>query len=165
MRPPELARDDTPSLPVVQHAVRFLEESGDRFDAICLLQPTHPMRRAETIDACVDLLETSGADAVVTVLPVPAEHNPHWVYFADANGELRLSTGGTTPLPRRQMLPPAYCREGSVYVVRRDVLMEQDSLYGRRLIGFPVDPARSVNIDTMEDWARAEALIRSSVAA
>src|SRR5690606_32073690 len=99
MRPPELARDDTPSLPVVQHAVRFLEESGDRFDAICLLQPTHPMRRAETIDACVDLLETSGADAVVTVLPVPAEHNPHWVYFADANGELRLSTGGTTPLP------------------------------------------------------------------
>ena len=48
MRPPELARDDTPMLPVVQHAVRWLEERGDRYDAVCLLQPTNPLRRPGT---------------------------------------------------------------------------------------------------------------------
>jgi CMP-N-acetylneuraminic acid synthetase len=159
MRPLELARDDTPMLPVVQHAVRTLEESGDRCDAICLLQPTNPLRRAEDIDACIAELERTGADAVVTVLPVPAEHNPHWVYFVSGDGMLRLSTGEATPIPRRQELPPAYHREGSVYVTRRDTLMERDSLYGDRVAGYAMEPARSVNIDDLEDWARAEQLI------
>ncbi|MGH9843270.1 MAG: cytidylyltransferase domain-containing protein, partial [Blastocatellia bacterium] len=152
LRPPELARDETPMLPVAQHAVRFLEETGERFDAVCLLQPTNPLRTADDIDACIQLLEASEADAVVTVLPVPAEFNPHWVFFVDGDGRLRLSTGEAAPIPRRQELPPAFHREGSVYVTRRDVLMEQNSFYGARLLGYVMDPARSVNIDAPEDW-------------
>jgi CMP-N-acetylneuraminic acid synthetase len=158
-RPAELAADDTPTLPVLQHAVRRLEELGDRFDVICLLQPTHPLRGADVIDACLERLERSGADSVVTLLPVPAEHNPHWVYFRGADGLLHLSTGERVPIPRRQLLPPAWHREGSVYAVKRDVLMNQDTLYGERTIGFPIDPDRSVNIDTEADFARAEVTI------
>src|SRR5207248_3052879 len=56
LRPEELARDDTPTLPVVKHAVKWLEDRGDRYDAICLLQPTNPLRRAEDIDGCIELL-------------------------------------------------------------------------------------------------------------
>jgi CMP-N,N'-diacetyllegionaminic acid synthase len=159
LRPAELARDDTPTLPVAQHAVRLLEEAGDRFDALCLLQPTNPLRRSEDIDACIELLAASDADAVATVLPVPAEYNPHWVYFCDADGTLRLSTGAATPIPRRQELPPAFHREGSVYVVRRDVLMEGNSFYGWRFRGYVLDSAQSANIDTPEDWRRAEELL------
>jgi CMP-N-acetylneuraminic acid synthetase len=121
------------------------------------------LRKAEDIDGCIALLETSGADAVISVLPVPAEHNPHWVYFQDDTGWLRLSTGEAAPLPRRQLLPPAFHREGSVYVTRRDVLMEQESLYGQRLRGYPMDPARFVNLDTEEDWRRAEQLLRARI--
>ena len=156
LRPPELARDDTPTLPVLQHAVRFLEDRGESFDAICLLQPTNPMRQATDIDACVALLEKTGVDAVVTMLPVPAEYNPHWVYFQGEDGTFRLSTGERAPIPRRQLLPPAYHREGSVYVMRRDVLMVKNSLFGDSMSGHLMDPARCVNIDTMEDWAQAE---------
>ena len=161
LRPAELAEDTTPMLPVVQHAVRSMERSGARFDAICLLQPTNPLRRSEDIDACIELLEQSDSDAVVTVLPVPAEYNPHWVYFRGQNSLLRLSTGEASPITRRQDLPPAFHREGSVYVTRRDVVMEQDSLYGRRLAGYQLDPQRSVNIDGPEDWARATELLSS----
>ncbi len=159
LRPTELACDETPMLPVVQHAVRFLEDSGERFDAVCLLQPTNPLRSADDIDACIQLLEISEADAVVTMLPVPAELNPHWVYFEEAEGWLRLSTGEATPIPRRQELPPAFHREGSVYVTRREVLMEQNSFYGARLMGYVMSAERSVNIDTPEDWQRAEELV------
>jgi CMP-N-acetylneuraminic acid synthetase len=159
MRPAKLARDDTPTLPVLQHAVRFLEDAGGRFDAICLLQPTNPLRTTAIIDACIDLLESTGADSVVTMLPVPAEHNPHWVYFREPDGCLRLSTGEKTPIPRRQLLPPAFHREGSVYAMRRDVLMIENSLFGDRVVGFEMDPTRSVNIDTPEDWLRAEAAL------
>jgi CMP-N-acetylneuraminic acid synthetase len=159
IRPDELARDETPMLPVAQHAMRMLEKEGDRFDALCLLQPTNPLRRAEDIDACIDLLAESEADAVVTILPTPLEYNPHWVYFKNADGFLQLSTGESTPIPRRQELPAAFHREGSVYLTRRDVLLEKESFYGSRLIGYPMDAARSVNIDAPEDWERAEYLI------
>ena len=159
LRPPELARDDTPTLPVLQHAVRFLEDRGESFDAICLLQPTNPLRQAADIDACVALLEKTGLDAVVTMLPVPAEYNPHWVYFKNDDGTFRLSTGEKTPIPRRQMLPPAFHREGSVYVMRREVLMVKNSLFGESVAGHLMDPKQCVNIDTMEDWADAEKLL------
>ena len=160
LRPPELAGDRTPTLPVLEHAVAWLEERGRRFDAICLLQPTCPLRRAGDIDAAIELLEKSGADSVVTVLPTPAEYNPHWVYFRGDDGSLRLSTGEKTPIPRRQDLPPAYHRDGSVYVTRRDVLMESHSLYGESTAGLIMNPAWHVNIDEPEDWVQAEALLR-----
>lgn len=164
LRPPELAQDDTPTLPVLQHAVRELERAGFCYEAVCLLQPTAPLRRSDDIDACIALLSQTGADSVLTVLPVPHEHNPHWVYFQDADGFLKLSTGEPAPIPRRQLLPPAFHREGSVYVVRRDVLMERHSLYGDKVVGYPMDPNRSVNIDTVADWGRAEALLAASAA-
>jgi CMP-N-acetylneuraminic acid synthetase len=158
MRPAELADDRTPTLPVLQHAVAWCEERGDRYDSICLLQPTNPFRPSDLIDRCIAELERSGADAVVTVSAVPADYNPHWVYFADADGALRIATGESTPISRRQDLPPAVHREGSVYVTRRDVLVG-GSLYGSRLVGVEVDASRGVNLDTLEDWARAEAMI------
>jgi CMP-N-acetylneuraminic acid synthetase len=160
MRPKYLAQDDTPTLPVIQHAVRWVEEQGGRYDAICLLQPTNPFRSGSVIDRCIELLERSGADAITTVLPVPDEYNPHWVYFQQPDGLLRLAMGQDNPLPRRQLLPAAYHREGAVYVTLRDVLMEQNSLYGKRLAGYILGDADScVNIDNPSDLKRAEALL------
>jgi CMP-N,N'-diacetyllegionaminic acid synthase len=158
LRPAELARDDTPTLPVLQHAVTWVERGGERYEAICLLQPTNPLRREEDIDACIDLLERSDAETVATILQVPAEYNPHWVYEKDAQGYLRLATGETQPIPRRQDLPPAFHREGSVYVTRREILMEGNCLCGKRFTGFVLDASRSVNIDEPEDLERAETL-------
>jgi len=161
MRPAELAADDTPTLPVVRHALGWLEAHGEYFDAICQLQPTNPLRKPEDIDACIELLEHSGADAVMTILPVPAEHNPHWVYFRDEDGRLSLSTGEVTPIPRRQELRPSFHREGSVYVTRRNVVMRENSLYGKQVIGHLVNADQSMNIDGPEDWERVEAILSS----
>lgn len=160
MRPPELSGDHVPSLPVLLHAIEWVEAHGDHYDAICLLQPTSPLRTPEMIDSCVALLESTGADSAMTVRTVPTDHNPHWVYFADATGTLRLATGEAAPIPRRQDLPPAFHRDGAVFVTRRHVLVEQHSLYGARVVGQVVTDPRSVDIDTLEDWERAEALIR-----
>lgn len=157
-RPAELAEDNSPTLPVVIHALRTLEAQGDRFDAVCLLQPTCPLRRADDIDACVELLRRSGADAVLSVLEVPARYHPHWTFLADRDGSLRPAADAALP-SRRQDLAPAVHRDGSIYLTRRDVVLEQGSLYGARLVGFRMDPDRSVNIDDLDDWARAERLM------
>jgi CMP-N,N'-diacetyllegionaminic acid synthase len=159
LRPAELATDQSPTLPVVRHALSWLEDRGRRYDAVCLLQPTNPFRRSLDIDGCIELLESTDADSVVTVLPVPAEYNPHWVYFRDASGTLRLSTGEKEPLPRRQSLPAAFHREGSVYVTRTEIVMESNSLYGERVAGYVIDAEQHVNIDEHEDWERAEVML------
>ncbi len=162
LRPDELARDDTPTLPVVQHAVRVLEEDGEQYELICILQPTNPLRQAEDIDACIGLLTETNSDSVISVLPVPHEYNPHWVYFQNEDGRLCLSTGEPAPISRRQDLPAAFHRDGAVYVTRRTVLMDKGSLYGERVAGYVMDPHRHVNIDRVEDWERAERLVEAA---
>jgi CMP-N,N'-diacetyllegionaminic acid synthase len=160
LRPAELAADSTPTLPVVQHAIRVLDDANERFDAVCLLQPTNPFRLSTDIDSCIELLETTSADSVISVRPVPHDCNPHWVYFLDPDGSLKLSTGENEPIPRRQLLPEAFHRDGSIYVTRRDVIVEENSLYGLRVLGYQRKDSRSMNIDTPADWALAEQLVQ-----
>lgn len=165
MRPAELATDYAPTLEVVLHAVNELEKQNQYFDAVCLLQPTNPLRRAEDIDKCIDLLESSGADSVISVLRVPDHYNPHWVYWQNDIGEMVLSTGESSPVPRRQDLPPAYHRDGSIYVTRRTVLDEYGNLYGAKLRGYELEHRSGINIDTHEDWTLAEELLAKQFAA
>jgi CMP-N,N'-diacetyllegionaminic acid synthase len=87
-RPAELAEDDTTSLAVVQHSLRFYEEKGEGFDAVCLLQPTSPFREAGFIDGAIRQFMLSNADALVSVLPVPHEFNPHWTFKTNDKGFL-----------------------------------------------------------------------------
>ena len=79
MRPGELARDDTPDLPVFQHVLAALEEGeGYRPDVVVHLRPTQPFRTAAEIDAVVALMLESGADCVKSIRLV-AEH-PYKMY-------------------------------------------------------------------------------------
>ncbi len=160
LRPAELAGDDTPSLPVAQHAVRALEQQGYRPDVVVLLQPTSPLRRAEHIDAAVDLLEASGADSIVSVVQVPHNFNPVSL--------LRLENGRLVPyLPgegvrvlRRQDKPEVWARNGAaVYVTRRDVLMDEDSFFGRDCRPLVMPREESVDIDDETDLVVAAALL------
>ena len=163
-RPADLARDDTPMLSVVQHALRAMTSAGEDYDAVCLLQPTSPLRTAEEIDACISLLETSGADSVVTVLPIPDSYHPFWAYLQAPDGTIRLSTGAAEPITRRQDLPPAVHREGSIYVALASTVLAGNSLYGARTVGYLVRRPTRLNIDTDEDWRQAEQLFMAAVA-
>lgn len=156
VRPAELARDETPMLAVVQHAVKELQKSGEIFDAVCLLQPTSPLRSAATVRRCVMSLWDSDADSVVSLRPVPHEFNPHWVYFMGEDRLLRISTGEPEPIPSRQQLPAAYHRDGSVFIVRTEVLMSRNSLYGTKTVGVISPAEEACDLDTEEQWSRLE---------
>ena len=163
MRPARLALDTTPTFPVVEHALMTLQEFGDEYDAVCLLQPTNPLRRPVDVDACVNLLAGSDADSVISVLPVPHEYNPSWVFLQGNGGELSLSTGDKEPIARRQELPLAVHRDGTVYVTRTETILGKKSLYGSRIRGYEIDPRHSANIDTEADWAATEEKIRGMI--
>ena len=156
VRPAHLAQDGTPTLPVVEHALLHFAEQGMHFDAVCLLQTTSPFRPVGFIDAAIEKFVTGGADSLVSVVEVPHEYNPHWVFFSGSDGMLRISTGENEVIPRRQLLPPAYIRDGSIYLVKTAVIANKKSFYGDQIDWIASDPEYYVNIDTPKDWTMAE---------
>src|SRR4029079_9181924 len=95
VRPAELARDETPHLPVVQHAVSWLQEhEGYRPDAVMILQPTSPLRQPQQIREAVALLDSSSADSVIGVGRVPDHSHPLPAVSIDAAGDATLFIGG-----------------------------------------------------------------------
>lgn len=161
MRPAELAGDSTPHLPVLQHAVRWLEDREEyKPDAVVILQPTAPLRRGVHLREAAELFIKSGADSVVSVSEIPGHHNPHWQFCMDGDGKLSLFTGEpiSQVIRRRQDLPTTFTRNGAIYLFKTHLLFDpQDpNFYGGFVVGYPMDAADGINIDSMEDWKEAE---------
>ncbi len=160
LRPPELAQDDTPTVPVLQDVVRRLENSGDRYDAVFLLQPTNPLRLASDIDGAIRLLEETGADSVISFSDV-GERHPARMKWIDAEGRVidPPFIEGFEGQPRQQ-LEKMYLRDGSVYLTRRDVLMERNSLKGSDCRAWIIPEERARNIDSYFDLYLVEHMLR-----
>ncbi len=164
MRPAELARDETPHLPVLQHAVQWLADRQQYVpDAVMILQPTSPLRRAEDIRQSIALLQSSDADSVVSVSEVPAHYNPMRVLRVDAKGFASLFVTGEPVrrrINRRQDMPQAWTMNGAVYLFRTAVLRaEEPSLYGNRTAAYVMPAEFGVSIDSLDDWNEAERLL------
>lgn len=160
MRPAQLARDDTAMIQVVQHAVRFLEAVGDCFDAICLLQPTTPLRRSEDIDGAIALLDRTGADSVISYVDVGEKHPARMKKIRPDGRVIDPPFGEEYEGQRRQDLRKFYLREGSIYLSRRDVIMDQNSFKGRDCRAWIIPQERACNIDTPFDLFLAEQMLR-----
>lgn len=156
MRPDELADDSASSLAVVQHALSFVESQGDFYDAVCLLQVTSPYRPDGAIDEAIELFEKYKPDTLVSVRKVPDEFNPHWTFKIGEKNRLNIATGDAKIIPRRQELPPAYHRDGAIYIMSVDTIRNKGSLLGEDIVAFPIDSPLLINIDTMSDWYEAK---------
>jgi CMP-N,N'-diacetyllegionaminic acid synthase len=157
LRPAELAGDDTPMLPVLQHATRELAREGFAADVVVLLQPTSPLRRVEHIDSAIDLLESTGADSVVSVVEVPHQFTPVSVMRLD--GEQLRPYGDGSSVTRRQDKPRLYARNGPAVLAVRACVLAEGSLYGDDCRPLLMSATDSVDVDGPEDLAFAELLL------
>ncbi len=160
IRPSDLAQDKSTSLEVVQHSIAFFESQNVFFDAVCLLQPTSPFRERGFIDKAIQKFIESNADSLVSVLPIPNEYNPHWAFEENENGLLKIATGEEKIISRRQELPKAFHRDGSLYITKTSVI-KKESLYGKSIAYIESNPELHVNIDSMKDWEKAEHLLKN----
>ncbi len=157
IRPAELATDSAATIEVVKHVVSYFEQFGEHYDAVCLLQPTTPFRPNAFIDLAIKKFSASGADSLISVLPVPHQFNPHWTFKPDSDGFLNSATGDQDIVTRRQDLPQTFYRDGAIYLTRVSVI-KNHSLYGQKITFIESDPRYHVNIDTAADWEKAEQL-------
>ena len=160
MRPCYLAGDESPTLSVIKHALDFYVSKGEIFDAVCLLQVTTPFREHGMIDRAIQKFISTDADALISVLPVPLEYNAHWQFEPTPDDILKITTGEREIVTRRQELPKTYIRDGAIYLTKTAVILEQNSLYGKSLTYIENKTDIHVNLDTQEDWQKAEQFLK-----
>jgi len=152
LRPAELAGDDVPSWPVVQHAVEQAESIKQmRYELIVYLQPTAPLCRPQDIVRCIHKL-SDNQDAESAVAVTEVETHPFRMKRLLKDGQLiNYIDQGFEDMRPRQLLPKVYRRAGSVYASRRKVVMEDDTLVGDPCIGVVVPPETAIDVDTEID--------------
>jgi CMP-N-acetylneuraminic acid synthetase len=156
LRPEELARDDTPMLAVVEHALDWLDQQGVATELMALLQPTQPLRRPADIIRAIEILRTSNCNSVVSVVPVPLHLSPDYVMRIDDKGQLVNFLPEGSLVSRRQDVRSAYVRDGTIYAFRADTVRKYRSLYGPVCLPVIIDAKNSISIDTPADWEEAE---------
>lgn len=162
LRPTELSQDDTPDLPVFQHALAWLEENeGYHPDILVQLRPTSPLRRTIHIDHAVQrLLEHPEADSVRTVC-VPFQ-NPYKMWRIGEDGFLHTLLTFDMPEPYnlpRQALPDVYWQTGYVDAAWTDTIQGKNSMTGDNILPLIIGAEEWIDIDSPHDWRRAERLL------
>lgn len=157
LRPAELASDQAGMVPVLQHAVRWLESTGVRPDLVVTLQPTSPFRTGVEIDDTIARVVTTGADSAQTL--VEASYHPFFMKTLEGDRTIALFPNGKEYV-RRQDAPVVYQPSGAVYVTRYHLLMDEGQVLGHDNRGIVMPFEASVNIDTEWDFLLAELLLR-----
>lgn len=154
-RPSHLASDQAGSIPVLIHAVEFLDEE---FDAVVLLQPTSPLRTSQDIDRCIELLDIQARTSVVSVSE--SVKSPAWMYWKEEeSAQLSPVLSEESSQGRRQDLRAAYVLNGAIYVIGTQQLVEEKKLVNERTKAHVMSPESSVDIDDIIDFKVAQFIL------
>jgi CMP-N-acetylneuraminic acid synthetase len=155
VRPAELAGDNAPKIPVIQHLVDHIVSSGVTVDRIVDLDPTSPLRTLEDIEAAIELLDAD-TDNVITAYP--ADKNPYFNMVQEMEGGgYKVVCEIDDAITRRQDAPQVYSMNASIYVWWKETL--GNSLFGSRTKLYVMPRERSIDIDSDIDFKLVELLL------
>jgi N-acylneuraminate cytidylyltransferase len=157
VRPVELARDDTPGIAPILHAIRAIEE---QYDYVILLQPTSPLRIVNDIDGCISYCVQESAPACVSVCSTEA--SPYWMFTLNENNKLTPLMSTEKLIELRQELPSVYKLNGAVYIAKIDYLLKTKQFITEETIAYVMPDVRSWDIDKETDFIIC-ALLKNAV--
>ncbi|OHB19958.1 MAG: hypothetical protein A2666_02295 [Parcubacteria group bacterium RIFCSPHIGHO2_01_FULL_47_10b] len=149
-RPAELADDETPTLPVLQHCIRYLvDKEGYKPDIVLLLYPTAPFLKKERVLEAIELFRKTDCNSVISVVK-------DWGRFWKQDERGVYTVLHPAQRVNRQYYLPLYREDGAVYFSRYDVLMSQNKLVDDANIQFLImDEGENVDIDNPGDLKKA----------
>ena len=155
MRPVELSDDHTATVPVIAHAIEASEALWGLQENICCLYATAPFVQASDLSDAHALLDKTGAKYAfpVTSFPFPIQRGVR----LRKDGRMEMFQPEYA-LTRSQDLEEAYHDVGQFYWGRRDAWMAGTTLIGPDAAPLIIPRLRAQDIDTPEDWDRAERL-------
>lgn len=160
-RPAILAGDTSLSRDVVRHALKTLAEKKQMPDYFVLLQPTSPLRNAQHITECVQLLLAStAAGCVISV--IEAEHHPYktCLFMDDQLKPVRDFTSMEAP---RQILPKAYRPNGAIYIMKSETFLANQAFFVPPCLPYVMNAEESIDIDNEADLALAASKMQANL--
>lgn len=161
LRPANLASDTASSLDAILHAVDYLNELGENYDYVVVLEPTSPLTTSADVESALAMLHSRRgvADSIVGISRVESTHPEY---------DVRVGTDGLispymapdfNSLKRRQEIEPLHFLEGSLYISATSALRANRGFYHDRTLGYEVPRWKSVEIDELVDFLFVEMLL------
>ncbi|MBS3964063.1 MAG: acylneuraminate cytidylyltransferase family protein [Methylomonas sp.] len=161
LRPAAYAGDAVAALPVIEHAVVwFVAHHGYSPEFTLWLQPTSPFRTAALIRQAVEMAASPAVDAVIGCKPI---HRDLTTLFRIHDGYLAALDRQQPTQTSRQQQPPLLTPNGAMYLCKTRHLLEHQSFYPPNTVPLVMNTIQSLDIDTEEDWAIAEAYIKQGL--
>ncbi|MBI2637658.1 MAG: acylneuraminate cytidylyltransferase family protein [Candidatus Sungbacteria bacterium] len=161
-RPNYLARDTTPDVPVLQHAVLCSERKYKCiFDYVVQLHVTTPFVSVQDIDESLKkLIAHPRADSIVSVYRVPELHPKKLKKIVEGKLEQFIPEMAEITTSRRQDLEPVYKRNAGLYASKRSVVIEKERVWGDYCLAHEMPRERSFDINNPVDLIIAEAVLK-----
>jgi CMP-N,N'-diacetyllegionaminic acid synthase len=158
-RDPHLARDDSPTDPVVAEFIHRIKPAGK--DIIVLLQPTSPLRTAVHIkEALAEFYDFPTCHSLISVFEISNKFMKAYV----GGGEfLHPLVGEHTSYTRRQDLPSLYMPNGALYIFKVDDFLREEKIPRSHTIPYLMSENDSLDIDTPDDLVVAEQRLKMRV--
>ena len=158
MRPAELSDDHTGTLPVIRHAIEWVNAQGQPVEQACCLYATAPFVSAEDINRGLDILDATQSDYAFSVTS----------YAFPIQRAIRLNAEGRVEMfnpehfnTRSQDLEEAFHDAGQFYWGKADAWLQGRMIFSPGSVPVRLPPHRVQDIDTQEDWVRAEWLFKA----
>ncbi|MFN0183123.1 MAG: cytidylyltransferase domain-containing protein [Aquabacterium sp.] len=162
LRPALLAADTAPSSAAVLHVLDTLQDSGDRYDLLVLLEPTSPLTDGADIDGALTALcaGRDRADALVGVTELATQH-PAFAVRQMPDGRIQpYAASDFTRLPRRQDVEPLFALDGSLYISAVPAYRKTLSFCHDRTLPYPMARHKSHEVDDLVDFLCIETIAR-----
>jgi CMP-N-acetylneuraminic acid synthetase len=150
IRPSDLSQDSTPMISVMQHALAW-SLNISKIDALVLLQPTSPMRKAQHIQMAIEKYIRQEADSLVSVVKVPHQFIPESIYTVENELAKAYISKPGIPMTRRQDKPIYFARNCPAILISNANLIKQGNLYGQKIVPFEMSSEDSLDIDAPYD--------------
>ena len=155
MRPEPLSGDRVSDVEVLNHAICEMEKLDRvRYDIVLMLQPTSPMRTRQHIEEALNIYIDEGADSLWSLSETDSKGHPYKQHLIDKN-TIEYFCPEAHEIVARQQLSKTYHKNGIVYVLDRDLLLDHKTLKGRKCVPYIVEEFVA-NIDTELDIIFAE---------
>jgi len=158
IRPKKLAKDDSIAISVIKHAITFLNEKGQYYDIVIVLQPTSPLRTGEDIEAAIALFAKNSTESVVSMVEV--SHPVQWTF--QLTPELNIIDANKFANTRRQDFEKRYSLNGAIYISRVDSLFSINTFLSQNTVAYVMPEDRSIDIDNQFDFDLAEYFINKN---
>jgi CMP-N,N'-diacetyllegionaminic acid synthase len=161
-RSEKMASDDAGKLDVIKDAfVRSEEYYNKKFDYLMDLDATAPLRSVEDIINSFNQFKENDNDNLITAMP--SRRSPYFnLVEQDKEGKVHLSKKLNSTIVRRQDAPKSYDMNASIYIWKRDVILNKNSLFLEKTGLYVMPEERSIDIDTELDFKFVEFLMKEN---